>query len=80
MDALHRLGEQLRDRQLLDRHLTHPTARGDARVRRVEGELEVGQLAGNHFATITEGQEKLPEIGRLTLWEGAQEITIEEVR
>jgi hypothetical protein len=41
---------------------------------------KVGQLAGNHFATITEGQDKLPEIGRLTLWEGAQEIIIEEVR
>jgi len=41
---------------------------------------KVGQLAGNHFATITQGQDQLPEIGRLTLWEGAQEITIEEVR
>src|SRR5207248_3793366 len=41
---------------------------------------KVGQLAGNHFATVTEGQENLPEIGRLTLWEGAQEIVIEEVR
>ena len=41
---------------------------------------KVGQLAGNHFATVIEGQEQLPEIGRLTLWEGAQEITIEESR
>src|SRR6266513_868563 len=41
---------------------------------------KVGQLAGNHFATVTEGQENLPEIGRLTLWEGAQEISIDEVR
>ena len=41
---------------------------------------KVGQLAGNHFATVTAGQENLPEIGRLTLWEGAQEIIIEEVR
>ena len=41
---------------------------------------KAGQLAGNHFATVTEGQENLPEIGRLTLWEGAQEIIIEEVR
>src|ERR1044072_6458143 len=41
---------------------------------------KVGQLAGNHFATITQGQEQLPEIGRLTLWQGAQEILIEEVR
>ncbi len=40
---------------------------------------KVGQLAGNHFATVTQGQEQLPEIGRLTLWEGAQDITIEEM-
>ena len=40
---------------------------------------KVGQLAGNHFATVTEGQERLPEIGRLTLWHGAQDIVIEEV-
>lgn len=38
----------------------------------------VGQLAGNHFATIVEGQEQLKELGRLTLWEGAQDILIEE--
>lgn len=40
---------------------------------------KVGQLAGNHFATLIEGMERLPEIGRLTLWEGAQDITFEEV-
>jgi hypothetical protein len=40
---------------------------------------KVGQLAGNHFATITQGHEQLPEIGRLTLWHGAQDIVIEEV-
>lgn len=38
---------------------------------------KVGQLAGNHFATVFEGNEHLPEIGRLTLWEGAQDFTIE---
>src|SRR6266571_2285392 len=41
---------------------------------------KVGQLAGNHFATVTEGRENLPEIGRLTLWQGAQDIVIEEER
>ena len=36
----------------------------------------VGPLAGNHFATVTSGQEQLPEMGRRVLWEGAQEIEI----
>jgi hypothetical protein len=35
---------------------------------------KMGQLAGNHFATIEEGREQLPELGRAVLWEGAQEI------
>jgi hypothetical protein len=39
---------------------------------------KVGQLAGNHFATLVKGQEHLIELGRRTLWEGAQDITIEE--
>ena len=37
----------------------------------------MGQLAGNHFATIEEGRDQLPELGRLVLWEGAQDITFE---
>ncbi len=36
---------------------------------------KVGQLAGNHFLTITEGLENLLALGRMTLWEGAQPIT-----
>ena len=39
---------------------------------------KVGQLAGNHFATVVEGNERLAEIGRLTLWEGAQDFGIDE--
>ncbi|MDQ0396528.1 DUF3830 family protein [Labrys monachus] len=38
---------------------------------------KMGQLAGNHFATITSNLDKLPEIGRLALWEGAQPIVFE---
>lgn len=38
---------------------------------------KVGQLPGSHFATIVEGAEWLAEVGEKTLWEGAQEITIE---
>jgi len=38
---------------------------------------KVGQLAGNHFLTLTAGFEHLPEMGRLVLWKGAQPILIE---
>jgi len=41
---------------------------------------KVGQLAGNHFATVIEGAEHLAEVGRLTLWEGALDFAIEETR
>lgn len=39
---------------------------------------KLGQLAGNHFATITGGREQLAEMGRRVLWQGAQDIVIEE--
>ena len=39
---------------------------------------KMGQLAGNHFATIGGGRERLKELGRLVLWEGAQDILFEE--
>ena len=44
----------------------------------VDFSSKVGQLWGNHFATIVEGRAHLPEIGRRCLWEGAQRIRIEE--
>ena len=37
-----------------------------------------GRLAGNHFATVVEGAELLPELGRRCLWEGAQPIRFDE--
>jgi hypothetical protein len=39
---------------------------------------KAGPLAGNHFATVLEGVERLPELGRTTLWEGAQPIRFAE--
>ncbi len=38
---------------------------------------KVGQLAGNHFLTITEGMDQLLPLGKMTLWEGAQDIVFE---
>lgn len=38
----------------------------------------VGPLAGNHFATVEDGRDLLTELGRLVVWEGAQELRIEE--
>ncbi len=35
---------------------------------------KAGQLAGNHFLTITEGLAELATLGRKTLWDGAQDI------
>jgi hypothetical protein len=39
---------------------------------------KAGPLTGNHFATIVDGVEHLRELGRKTLWEGAQDIVFEE--
>ena len=39
---------------------------------------KMGQLAGNHFATVVEGREQLAELGRRVLWEGAQHIRFAE--
>ncbi|HEY8815875.1 MAG TPA: DUF3830 family protein [Candidatus Dormibacteraeota bacterium] len=38
----------------------------------------VGQLAGNHFATIYAGNDQLAELGKRVVWQGAQDITFEE--
>ncbi len=40
---------------------------------------KAGELWANHFATIVEGQEQLKDLGRLTLWEGAQPISFREL-
>lgn len=38
---------------------------------------KVGQLAGNHFVTITSNLDKVYELGRTCLWSGAQPIRFE---
>lgn len=43
----------------------------------VDFSSKMGQLAGNHFITVTSGQENLAELGRRTLWGGAQPIQFE---
>jgi hypothetical protein len=39
---------------------------------------KAGALAGNHFATVTEGLDRIADLGRQVLWEGAQPIRFEE--
>jgi hypothetical protein len=40
---------------------------------------KLGQLAGNHFITLTSGMDKLYEFGRAVLYEGAKPIRIEAI-
>jgi hypothetical protein len=39
---------------------------------------KAGALAGNHFATVVQGVERLRELGERCLWKGAQQIAISE--
>jgi hypothetical protein len=38
---------------------------------------KMGQLAGNHFITLTSGLENLKTLGNSVLWKGAHDIRIE---
>jgi hypothetical protein len=38
---------------------------------------KMGQLAGNHFITLTSGLENLHALGTKALWEGAQDVKFE---
>jgi hypothetical protein len=40
---------------------------------------KLGQLAGNHFITLTSNLDKLYEFGRAVLYEGAKPIRIEAI-
>ncbi len=43
----------------------------------VDFSSKMGQLAGNHFITLTSGMENLRALGEMTLWKGAQPIRFE---
>ena len=38
---------------------------------------KMGQLAGNHFITLTSGLENLAAFGKTVLWKGAQKVRFE---
>ena len=38
---------------------------------------KMGQLAGNHFITLTSRLERLPELGKTVLYKGAQKVRFE---
>src|SRR5687767_644695 len=38
---------------------------------------KMGQLAGNHFITLTSGLDRLPELGKTVLYKGAQKVRFE---
>ena len=37
---------------------------------------KLGQLAGNHFLTVTEGREHLRDVGERSLWRGVQAVVL----
>ena len=39
---------------------------------------KMGQLAGNHFITLTSNLEKLKDLGKTVLWKGAQNVRFED--
>jgi hypothetical protein len=61
--------------------LLYPTGLSETEILIAYGPVrfasKVGQLAGNHFITITDGLENLATLGRSVLWQGAQTIRFE---
>jgi Protein of unknown function (DUF3830) len=58
--------------------ILHPGGISETEILLAYGSVQfaskVGQLAGNHFLTIVEGNERLVELGKMVLWQGAQEV------
>ncbi len=58
--------------------ILHPGGISETEILLAYGSVQfaskVGVLAGNHFLTITDGLDRLAELGRAVLWRGAQEI------
>ena len=40
----------------------------------VDFSSKMGQLAGNHFITLTDGLDNLMDLGNTVLWKGAQDV------
>jgi hypothetical protein len=63
--------------------LFHPAGASEAEILFPYGSCRfasrVGELAGNHFLTLTRGHAHLSELGRRVLWQGAQPIEIAEL-
>jgi hypothetical protein len=63
--------------------LFHPAGTSEAEILFAYGSCrfasKVGELAGNHFLTITRGLELLPALGHKVLWEGAQPVEFVEL-
>jgi len=61
----------------------HPGGLSESEILLAYGGLsfssKVGPLAGNHFLTITKGEDQLSALGNLTLWGGAQEIHFDQL-
>ncbi len=58
--------------------LLHPGGLSETEILLAYGSVnfasKLGQLAGNHFMTVTGGLENLAALGRMVLWQGAQDI------
>jgi hypothetical protein len=63
--------------------LFHPGGTSEAEILLAYGEVrfasKFGPLIGNHFMTVIQGNEHLPEIGRHALWNGALPIQFRQM-